>query len=221
MSHFKPGGCSCNEWAQYPWNKKTFKTEEWNYKANSLVLCNTTHEMSVKIRFNQGNKESLTLRYHPGTYLSVVDLCVSYSSVKRDMCLLSHIACPFVVTLRLSGTSTHQRSRMSFGSLPLWSHVRDQICGRCTSRLYPGHITVLQNGTEPLAHPSPSFFTAPSCPLEAQFWRSSKPLKKTWPTVAGGWQGWTRGQVPFRAEGGVSESDHCVPTPLLRLPALE
>lgn len=47
------------------------------------MLCNTTHEMSVKIIFNQENKESLTLRYHTGTYLSVADLCMSYSSVKR------------------------------------------------------------------------------------------------------------------------------------------
>lgn len=94
---------------------------------------------------------------------------MSYSSVKRDTCLVSHIACPFVLTLRLPGTSTHQSSRMSFGSLPLWSHVRAKICGRCTPRLYPGHITVLQNGTEPLAHLSPSFSTSPSCPLEAHF----------------------------------------------------
>lgn len=51
---------------------------------------------------------------------------MSYSSVKRDTCLVSRIACPFVLTLRLPGTSTHQSSRMSFGSLPLWSRVSSQ-----------------------------------------------------------------------------------------------
>lgn len=39
--------------------------------------------------------------------------------------------------------------------------------------------------------------------------------------MAGGLQEWTRGRVPSRAEGGVSESDQCVPTPLFRLPAVE
>lgn len=67
--------------------------------------------------------------------------------------------------------NTPDISRISFGSLPLWSHVEANDCSGCTPGLCPGHITVLQNGTEPLAHLRASFSISLSCPLEAQFFK--------------------------------------------------
>ncbi len=120
--------------------------------------------------------------------------------------------------------NTPDTSRMSFGSLPLWSHVQAKDCSGCTPGLCPGHITVLQNGTEPLVHLKASFSTSLSCPLEAQF--SELKVHK----AAGGYltnhcgrqlTGVDKRVSPLKSRRrGVRVWPVC-PHPLFRLPAVE
>lgn len=137
-----------------------------------------THEMSVKRRFIKENKE----RKSDFSILALVYLlltCVVHTDDRRTSTAPSHIdKCPPLpyregvqlnVTTEFPGTSTHQRSRTSFEASH--RHPTPRTCGGCTPGVCLGHLSVLQNGTEPQVHLSAIsllFSTSPSCPPEGQ-----------------------------------------------------